>query len=104
MDIQRFRIKGTPERFPQKLLMLLRTQDWRTLAVTPDGQTAFIRAPFSGRYQIWTISDNGGELNVERVNDLDFMASVAFTEDTNADTMFMRVMAVSMGRRSTIPK
>lgn len=61
-----------------------------------DGGAALVRDGYPGRYRLWAIADNGGELNVEVVNDPASLRSVAYTvwqRPVNAATLAYRVHA-----------
>lgn len=68
---------------------------------TLESGAALVRDGHDGGYRIWSISDNGGELNVQPVNDDPAMRSVPFTvydRVVNPFTLAYRIHQVMRGR------
>ena len=60
-----------------------------------------VRDSHPGGYRMWVLSDNGGEINVEAVNDPDSLRSVPFTSDADpvsAPTLAYRIHAAIRGQ------
>lgn len=65
------------------------------------GGGVLVRDGFEGAYRVWSITDNGGELNVQPVNDDAAMRSVPFTADgrmVNPATLAYRLHQAMRGR------
>ena len=55
----------------------------------------------AGRYDVWTLADNGGEINVEKVNDQSTLVSVPYMSNgggVTAEVMAYRIWQVLHGR------
>jgi hypothetical protein len=59
-----------------------------------------IQRRYANGYDVWTLTDNGGEINVERINEPDTLRSVAATywsAKLNAATLAYRVACAMRG-------
>lgn len=53
-----------------------------------------------GHYKVWTLSDNGGEINVEMINQPDTLISIPYTRNgfgVTAETMAYRICCAIRG-------
>ncbi len=66
---------------PYLAAMLAKWWGFRTVATLPTGSVIVERADAGrGIHEGWSICDNGGELNVERINDSESMRSVPYQQ------------------------
>lgn len=78
------------------LSILAKAYDFRVLGAFVDGGAVYIRTGFEGGYAMWSIADNGGEFNVEKVNSGEIVSIpyFAFRLAVDAGTVAYRIACV----------
>lgn len=82
-------------------LVLLMCWDRKFKVLFKQKSLVCLQAPFQFQYKWLTISDNGGEFNVEWVNQPETMVSIpstAWHSNLNAETMYYRICCVLEGQ------
>ncbi|MFY8063773.1 MAG: hypothetical protein ACOVN2_08715 [Usitatibacteraceae bacterium] len=77
------------------LMKLMRMSGFRVVALIEHSQTALLTGPNEYGHKMLSITDNGGELNVEWVNAPESLGSIAatyFGENVSAYTMHQRII------------
>jgi hypothetical protein len=68
----------------------------------PGCETLFVQTGQDGGYALWSISDNGGEFNVEKVNLRETLRSIPYTSSrfgiVDAGTVAYRIAMVIRGK------
>lgn len=82
--------------------VLSRGYNMRIWGNLPEGDTLYVNAGQPGGYALWTISDNGGEFNVEKVNHSETLVSIPYIERgeiVDAGTVAYRIAMVIRGQK-----
>lgn len=91
---------GLPSTYGPAVLDWLRACNGARVIGTVEGGV-LVRRGFSDGQDAWWIIDNGGELNVERVNDPETLCSIPYTwhdRPVNAVTLGSRLFQAMAGR------